>query len=200
MREKHPTTKSPRALGIAMIIAMVLIAIIACGPADESVQQQLGNLSSAATQDDTDTEPTTEPSPPPTRCAVVPVENNQTEEICYTPPTEVPMKYSKLDGNLSGPAQEAEKLAKSGKKRSDLNPQHADATMVKIYSNPDVKGAADTIKAWLKKEAITYTSHPEELFFSAGVPYTLMGPLSELPAVTEIGQEAPSYTPSYTAN
>ena len=185
-----------------LVLGLYSVAMLACGLADESVQREIGNLPLVAPpqQDESSSDATTgpgtketPPTPIPTRCVHLPDKegNLEAEATCYTPVTEIPIKYNKIAGQLDGAAQEAEEQAKSDRRRSDVNPGHGNSVMVLIYVNEEEEGAADTIKAWLKSKNITYKADPDDLFFSAGVPYTLIGPLSELSAVRVIREEIP---------
>ena len=192
---------------LTLVTLMVLtLAMLACGPADESVQREIGNLPLVAppqqdgSSSDATTGPGTKETPPtpiPTRCVHLPDKegNPEAEATCYTPATEIPIKYNKIAGQLDGAAQEAEEQAKSDRRRSDVIPSHGNSVMVLIYPNKDEEGAISTIQNWLKAKNITYNTSPNNHFVSAGVPYSLIGPLSEMTAVWVIEEEIPGVIP-----
>ena len=199
------TTRSFIAARFTMLLNVALLfmalGLLACGPADESVQREIGNLQIMAPpqQNEGDSKPspesTDEPSPLPTLCFHLPNElgTPAPEATCYTPPTEIPEKYSKISGGLDGAAQEAEKLAKSNQRRSDVNLRYEDGVMIIVYPNKDEEGAVDTIKAWLDDRDIVYTLATGNTSFLVGILYTQIGPFSELTAVGSIREPDPQY-------
>ena len=171
----------------------MIAILLACGPADESVQREIGNIPPAQ-----ETEPegtpessgTPEPTPMPTVCADL-----DGETVCFTPPTPVSVKYDKLPGHLDGRAQEAEELAESNRTRGANGPGDEDGLMVLLYPNTDEEGSVETIKAWLDQRDIIYDSTPDGSLFELGILYTQLGPLSELTAVKEIVEMVPELLP-----
>ena len=95
-----------RIIGIAVLMTIISPALLACGPADESVQKELGNLTVAAPQDessDDNGDPTATPEPThmPTVCLKTLNAAKEVENICFVEPTPRVRHYSGIDGELS---------------------------------------------------------------------------------------------------
>ena len=153
-------------------LTLVLFSLLACGPADE-------------------------PVPPSTICVTV-AENadGTTVEECGPGEAAVERQYTKLPADWDRDAQEAEELARSNRKRSDVNPNNVDHISFYIIPDDSVEGATDTITAFLKKKGVTYelTTDGDHTMIWAGIPLTVLGPLSDLPAFGTFRMENPTST------
>ena len=153
-------------------LTLVLFSLLACGPADE-------------------------PVPPPTICVTV-AENTDgtTVEECGPGEAAVERQYTKLPADWDRDAQEAEELARSNRKRSDVDPNNVDHISFYIIPDDSVEGATDTITAFLKKKGVTYELTPDgdHTMIWAGIPLTVLGPLSDLPAFGTFRMENPTST------
>ena len=151
-------------------LTLLLSILLACGPADE-------------------------PVPPPTICATV-AENadGTTVEECGPGEPVIERIYTKLPAAWDRDVQEAEELAKSNRKRSDVNPNHADHISFHIIPDVRVEGATDTITAFLKKQGVAYVlvADGDYTMIWAGIPLTVLGPLSDLPAFGTFRMENPT--------
>ena len=126
-----------------------------------------------------------------------------TEEICsgQPAPTAVPVKYPKLQEHWDGAAQEAEELARSNRRRSDVDANAADAVTVDIYFDTDSTNAATAVAKRLKARNVTaydaiaasITCDPTTLV--AEMPFLHLGPLSQLPEVMLIEPHDPGPLP-----
>ena len=86
---RNPTT---RLFVMVTILALLVVTLMACGPADESVQTEIGNVAAAPQDSDPDTTPesTPEPTPEPTpTCAETAGDYPKLDEVL----TEVFTKY-----------------------------------------------------------------------------------------------------------
>ena len=153
-------------------LTLLLSILLACGPADE-------------------------PVPPPTICVTV-AENTDgtTVEECGPGEAAVERQYTKLPADWDRDAQEAEELAKSNRKRSDVDPNNVDHISFYIIPDDSVEGAVDTITAFLKKKGVTYVlvADGDYTMIWAGIPLTVLGPLSDLPAFGTFRMENPTST------
>ena len=134
-------------------------------------------------------EPTPTPTPLPTTCITVPSEEGTPQEDCFTPNPIIPPKYSKLYDDLDDLAQEAEKRRAPGRRDTST-----EVVRVRIEPAAEVPGSRAAIVKWLKQRGIhsqTFSDdHPygdiEYGAIGAAVPLTLLGPLSQLEAVTYV--------------
>ena len=121
---------------VLAILALAATLLIACGPADESVQQRIGNLPVAeppvAPQSEPDPtkekpttvtpteEPTLEPTPVPTTCLNYPPEEGEGPPIirCFTFPPITPQYPNVLSGILEDEIENYER-DRDGRRRSN---------------------------------------------------------------------------------
>ena len=169
-----------RLILLMKFLALLLTALLACGPAAQPVQQRPGNLQVQAQQE----EPTPTPTPLPTECITVRSDEGSPEEQCYTPKPCEPKKYSNLRDDLDDLAQRAEKQDAEGQSRGSSSTS-SDIVRVTIQPADEVSGSKAKIIEWLKQRDIHYQvfdPHPYDSV-AAAVPHNLLGPLSQLEAV-----------------
>ena len=174
------------------LVVILAAAFIACGPADQPVQERLGNVPQVA-QDDPATptpeptpipEPTPEPTvePAPTRCITASGEDGQPVELCGPDSTAVPPKYP----NLLYIDTEVEELEKALERVRESDSGTAVQIEVESYTvyvlTNDEPNARENIKAWLEERSLVAEDFQEK-DLKVGVPVTLLGPLSQLPGV-----------------
>ena len=129
-----------------LVLGIFSVAVLACGPADESVQRQIGNL------------PAQEATlvPIPTVCVDIPGETAEAGPTteCFTPsPTPLPPKYTKLDRELNEMVErveaEAERRAARNEPSATKMPPGS-GVAVRIYAHTDSQ--VTSIKEWLESE------------------------------------------------
>ena len=198
--DRFMVARSAMAPIVPLLLLVAGLLLMACGPATQLDQREVGTLPYAAQDDD--------PHPQPTEtCDIVEYHDANdrlvTEEICsgQPAPTAVPVKYPKLQEHWDGAAQEAEELARSNRRRSDVDANAADAVAVDIYLDTDSTKAATTVAQWLKSrnvtayDAIAASITCDTTTLVAEVPFLHLGPLSQLPEVMLIEPHNPGPPP-----
>ena len=163
MFRSHKTTTISLLL---TVVGLIIPLALACGPADESVQQAIGN--SPGTAQDETAEPAAVPTPT-LECVYI-----DGEETCFVSPTPRPNRYGKISGQANQDAHDAEE---SGARSEVVNK----TLSVKVVRNELVEGSKQTITDWLDERDIEYDAR--EYTFLVLIPAIQLGPLSELEAV-----------------
>lgn len=165
----HQLSRGPL---LSAAIALLLAGIfLACGPADESVQREIGNLPETGIvpqEADPTTEPTTEPTPEPdTEC-------KRTEG-----------SYPALDETLQDLVHQYETCALTEVEAAALAPEHAGPrVLVRIYA-PDER--LNELGTWLDAKNV----NPNYVGVEDSVAYaypkvSVLGTLSQQAGVTEV--------------
>lgn len=197
------------------VLALLLVGVLACGPADESVQRGIGNLPDEAptqspleaaqppeaprrvAQDETST---SDPTPIPTVCYPWPTEwegANESGVMCVHTPPQVPPRYPKLMGELGGAAVEAEEEGGDAGGASGAS----DDKLFYVEIWPTSQDGLEVITSWLDERGISHTVHREAGYgptITTALTGAQAGPLSELPAVggiDDISIPAQDYDP-----
>ena len=140
------TTYQPKTRIFAMaVLVWVAMLVTACGPADQSVQERIGNLPAPPQQEDT-AEPTAAPvatatpEPRPTSCDV------PDTDVCFEDPGPPPTpEYEHLRGELGEIAKAAEKTQRANRGKSDA----PKANWIAIYVGVESEEDLDTLYEWL---------------------------------------------------
>ena len=127
-------------------LVLVLAAVLACGPADLSVQERIGNVD-AQPQDE---EPT--PVPAPTTCISDLDDKGESYETCWTPPTPRPTKYPELPEDLDYRVQDATSGASGAAAAERIN------VAAGISENATDEARAQAIQ-WFKDEGVLYKDY-----------------------------------------
>ena len=175
-----------RLLTLASILAFMVALLLACGPADESVQQRMGNHTDTAQEGGTDTtpEPTTEP----------------TEEEPAKPDSAG--DYPNLDTTLQNVVRQWETTEITEVEAARLAPSYHQRTVlagitVSWPNEPYIAALAENVEAvddWMEANGVTVRhADPTErtsLVFGF-VPVSKLGQLSQLEYVQSVDSQDP---------
>lgn len=188
-------TLTPRTIVLSLALALVCVVVLACGPADESVQEQLGNAPYIA-QDDSGSptpEPTTEPTSAPEPTAEPTQEPTPTlEPEC----SRTEGSYTLLDDTLKDMVQKYETC--------ELEEEEA-AALADLHEGPRVVVTVDlttngdtTVLEQMGKQEIEPRFQVQETdpdFIYAYVKVSALGELSQLQGLTKV-RETENFLPS----
>ena len=155
-----------------MLGITALTLLLACSPADKSVQPSLGNLPEAIQEEEE--KPTVVPTPT-LECVYFPAD--QGTPTCFVSPTPRPRTYGNIKGEARWAAQEAQE---EGATRAATDKMLS----VKVIQDELVEGSHETIKNWLDERGVSYNER--EFTFGVFISAIQLGPLSELEAVLSI--------------
>ena len=161
---RNPTS---RLFVMVTILALLVVALMACGPADESVQQELGNEQIVAQQGDPTPEPTEEPTAEP--------------ECPYTKGN-----YPLLDEALQDMVRKYETCELTEAEAAALAPEHHENSVL-VQTN--VTANIGTLDDWMGEQdlkprfAIRQDAQPHIFAF---VQVSLLGALSQRDGVSAV--------------
>ena len=172
-----------------MLGITALTLLLACGPADESVQGDLGNLPLSSQEEEPTATP--EPTPYPTFCIDVDGLGRQCGIDMWDPST---VRFPKLIGILEEDITAAEEAEERRNRDSSSTTSEVsrDFTCVVISLNHEVENARDLALAWLEERNITadLEPYPGAMLANACIPLIWVGPLSELDAILKIQKQS----------
>ena len=200
-----------------LVLGLYSVAMLACGPADESVQRELGNLpsgptaapqvaappdaaraaqSSGTAQEKEDPEPTF--TPLPTFCTSWPDEweGGNDGVMCVHPKQYPTPVYPKLEGFLSKYAERADETSEASGSSGTRSAEAAEKIRVIIY--PTTPDDVSTITDWLEDNSLHRRLVEEGtpgVRVESFVPANQLGALSELPEVDLVRQVVDFITP-----
>ena len=151
-------------MGTALCLLLLMAVVLACGPADESVQRDLGNTSNVP-QESTP-EPTLAPTSEPT---LEPTVN----------------EYPNLDATLQDAVRRYESGDKTEEEAAGLVPEHSGNQVLVQVDLPD--SYLKTVDKWMEGQSIGVRYAVEEFtppFIYAFVRVSLLGKLSQQTGVT----------------
>lgn len=161
-------------------LVLVLAAVLACGPADLSVQERIGNVD-AQSQDEEST-----PVPAPTTCISLLDDKGESYETCWTPPTPRPTKYPELPEDLDYQVQDATSGAsgESGAERVDV--------FAWVARDATDEARAQAVQ-WFKDEEVPYDDRDNA--FRVVLRIDQLPDLVALQAITHVSVPEPAFTP-----
>ncbi len=161
-------------------LVLVLVVVLACGPADLSVQERIGNVD-AQPQDE---EPT--PMPAPTTCISGLDDKGESYETCWTPPTPRPTKYPELPEDLDYRVQDATSGASGAAAAERIE------VLAWIAEEATDEARSQAIQ-WLDDEGILYDDHDNA--FQVVLRIDQLPGLVALEAITYVSVPTPAVTP-----
>ena len=175
---------TPRLFVMVTILALVIVVLLACGPADESVQRKVGNLPYTGQQGDVPDTPPISPTPEePTR-------------------PETPGNYPNLDETLQAVVRQWEDGTLSERAAAASAPSYHQRTVlvsitVEWPEAPFMGSLPDTMSildSWMKVNGVE-VSHADPVnrqpLLFAYVPVSKLGPLSQQEKVTAVNSQVP---------
>ncbi len=184
---------------LSEMLLVLALSVLACGPADQVVQERLGNVP-IAQEDEPTPEPTEEPTrvPEATRCVSLPPEMQDNEELlegqieedgikyqCFVvTPTPTP-KYPAL-GDLTQSVQREEDKQAAAREAGGAAGASAPAARIRFvklyYSSEEAKNAAvEVIREYRKKDdSGEFWFYRDGGIIFAEIPVTMLVALSEI--------------------
>ena len=195
---------------------ILAVGLLACAPADESVRPRLGNLPSDSTASSQVAEPPQKalasqtqgsaqdedagPEPLPTFCVPWPAEyGGGTEGVMCVHPKQYPTPvYAKMEGDLSGVAERADRSREDRVARGETKAAQEETERIPVIIRPTTHSDAGTITAWLVDNDCWHTTTnagTSEVYIESAVPAAKLGTLADLSAVRHIRQVTSGLTP-----
>ena len=171
---------------LLVVIVLALAAVlVACDPADVSVQERIGNIDAQPQSED----PT--PVPAPTTCITTQGDDDQPKEHCWTPPKPRPTKYPGLPKDLDYAAQDArESGTGSATERVNVTARVKDGVSDESYD--------EAIK-WLDDRKISYR-YADRISIRVFIRIDQLPGLVALDAITSVYVPEPAITPREPPN
>lgn len=174
-------------LVVLTLMALMGAGMLACGPADESVQREIGNLPPVQDAEPTNTP---EPTPVPTVCIQFEKPDGSVGDICITPsPPSTPTKYGQ---NLKEKLLEAEQQSGGAGRTTRSSDEEPWRIYVTVHMNHDITNSPAVVANFLKENDIDPGPDAEsKAFFKLYLTASLIRKLlemDEVEGVTPVGR------------